>query len=168
MLSRFGNWNFLGEDSDTEDVKLHKSLLVFSAFTTSFAGILWSLIYFNFNEWIPGLLPLAYGIACYVILTIYILKPHKMTAIFISIGMFIFGRWGFDYSWSPEFEDDCIVDNAIDITSFLCLLTSPFVFLISLGNFISGFSEFLGQIVIFSIIPLLLWCLYRLENHTYK
>lgn len=83
MLSRIGNWNFLGVDSDTEDVKLHKSLLVLSAFTTSFAGISWSLIYFNFNEWIPGLLPLAYGIACYVILTIYMLKPHLYSQLFI-------------------------------------------------------------------------------------
>lgn len=83
MLAKFGNWQYLEEENDTDDVKLHKALLVFSTLSTSFAGIIWGLFYFYFDEWIAGLLPFMYGITCYLILGLYLKQPHWYQQLFI-------------------------------------------------------------------------------------
>ena len=46
---------------DSEDVKLHKSLLVISAFPFMIAGVAWGVMYIHFGEGLAGIIPLSYS-----------------------------------------------------------------------------------------------------------
>ncbi len=48
--------------NDSEDVKLHKSLLVLCSFPFMVAGAGWGLMYFMFGEALAGFIPLSYSI----------------------------------------------------------------------------------------------------------
>ncbi|MBI3958443.1 MAG: hypothetical protein HY328_06510, partial [Chloroflexi bacterium] len=51
---------------DTEEERLHKQLITATALMTGLAGFVWGLLYFSFGEWLPGLIPFAYGVIVYL------------------------------------------------------------------------------------------------------
>ena len=62
----------IGSDpTDSEELRLQKSLLVLATFPFSAAGITWGLSYIAVGAWLPGLNPLIYGVALLVLLVIF-------------------------------------------------------------------------------------------------
>ena len=47
---------------DSEDEQLHKRLVTATSLMTGMAGLVWGLLYISFGEWLPGSIPLAYGV----------------------------------------------------------------------------------------------------------
>jgi adenylate cyclase len=59
------------DPNDSDDARLQKTLLTLSSFMIIVAGILWGILYFSFDEFIAGFIPLGYSIASSISVIIF-------------------------------------------------------------------------------------------------
>lgn len=59
------------DPSDSEELRLQKTLLVSGSTMWAIAGFLWSLIYFYYGEYVAGVIPLTYGLVSFLSIVFY-------------------------------------------------------------------------------------------------
>jgi adenylate cyclase len=65
--SPFGRISKIGTSVyDSLDTRLQKNLLVIGSFMFTTAGVLWGIVYILFQEMLPGMIPLSYGIVSFL------------------------------------------------------------------------------------------------------
>jgi hypothetical protein len=81
----------IGSDpNDSDEARLQKTLSVLGAFMFIAAGILWSLIYFSFGEYIAGFIPLGYAIASSFSVIVFHLTRRYQSFLFIQLLLILF------------------------------------------------------------------------------
>ena len=130
---------------DGEDQRLHKRLVTATSLMTGMAGFVWGLLYMSFGEWLPGSIPLAYGVILYlsvlffafnsnvkllrgILLTFLLLLPFLLMW---SLGGFVLGS--------------VVASWAMLVPLLALLLTTP-------RNAIYWFLAFLGLTILSAVI----------------
>ncbi|MHA2053915.1 MAG: adenylate/guanylate cyclase domain-containing protein [Candidatus Hodarchaeales archaeon] len=77
------------QDTDSDEVKLQKTLLLVISVGTSVPGFIWGWIYLVFGEPIASLIPLTYSVIGFIIFLLYRQNPENYRFYFFSIRLMI-------------------------------------------------------------------------------